>query len=87
MSQNGEWVKGHRSASWSGVTAPMEGGIGISFTVNEERIRLFLTCTDARNFCDALHDSLLYYEQQGNRPFYTYTDRQKSADIELPAVV
>ena len=87
-------IKGHQNASWGSVTAPMGGdtGFGVGFGFELEcgkRVNFFLTCEEARSFCNALHDSLLYYEEQGPQDKYKYVDRQAKkkelSDIEPPS--
>jgi len=67
-------------AKWCGVTAPVEGGVDITFeTEDGQSVMLYLKCDNARRFCDALHDSLLYFEKQGDHPSYKYIDRKKAS--------
>jgi hypothetical protein len=61
---------------WCGVTAPYKGAVDLTFkTTNGEKIILLLTCDNARRFCNALHDSLLYFEESGDQLRYKYVDR------------
>jgi len=67
-------------AKWCGVTAPVEGGVDITFeTEDGQSTMLYLKCENARRFCNALNDSLLYFEELGDQPGYKFVDRSKTS--------
>ena len=68
--------RGYREVISSTVDAPSDGMIEFRLkTGTGEYIGLWMTCENARSFCDMLHSSLLYHEEFGEQNVYDYVDR------------